>query len=78
MCVCYNSVVYDCYSSVEKLRTMVEDLTEFLDAIWDVYCSEGKKLCFHIICMLAPCHSSSQTEGGGQGEGSGGSGGRSY
>ncbi|KAL8582168.1 hypothetical protein ACOMHN_004087 [Nucella lapillus] len=29
--------------SVEKLRTMVEDMTEFLDAIWDVYRSEAKQ-----------------------------------
>lgn len=28
--------------SVEKLRTMIEDVTEFLDAIWDVYCSEAR------------------------------------
>nr|KAG5694197.1 hypothetical protein BaRGS_027173 [Batillaria attramentaria] len=28
--------------TVEKLRTMVEDVTEFLDAIWDVYCSEAR------------------------------------
>ncbi|XP_076439945.1 uncharacterized protein LOC143279716 isoform X2 [Babylonia areolata] len=29
--------------SVEKLRTMIEDMTEFLDAIWDVYRSEAKQ-----------------------------------
>ncbi|XP_025109376.1 uncharacterized protein LOC112573332 isoform X3 [Pomacea canaliculata] len=28
--------------SIEKLRTMIEDVTEFLDAIWDVYCSEAR------------------------------------
>lgn len=28
--------------TLEKLRTMIEDVTEFLDAIWDVYCSEAR------------------------------------
>ena len=43
-------------SSVEKLRTMIEDVTEFLDAIWDVYCSEGEgDECGDVICLPPVC-----------------------